>query len=413
MSDTYCPLPWMHLYIGVTGQVQHCCVSKPIGNFPKDSLEKIWNSAQVKNVRLQLLNNQKPNECADCFYKEDVLKTFSLRQTSMKTFGSMVNPYEITLKDGTCTQMKLHYVDFRFNNLCNFKCRMCDSNFSSSIATETWNIRKKTGNKKFGTYSLYVANDVNYGLEMYKEFQKQYDNVKQIYFAGGEPIMQKEHFMVLSDLISFDKAKDIKLYYSTNGSKFKNSLGNMFDFWKHFKEVEVTFSIDGFGKKAEYWRHGGKWEDIENNMRECLKYPNIKNRMHSTLGWPNILNWIDFVKYAYENNLFRDIFSVCGATAINNPSCFRLSAIPVWKKEQIASKLTELKDFLISKNKIDIKENYLLNTLVGIENALFVSDELINKNQFHEQITMLDEFRNESFFDVFPEHLDLKSYLYE
>lgn len=60
MSDTYCPLPWMHLYIGVTGQVQHCCVSKPIGNFPKDSLEKIWNSAQVKNVRLQLLNNQKP-----------------------------------------------------------------------------------------------------------------------------------------------------------------------------------------------------------------------------------------------------------------------------------------------------------------------------------------------------------------
>ena len=409
MSNTYCPLPWMHLYIGVTGQVQHCCVSEPIGYYPKESLERIWNSDHVKKVRLQLLNNEKPKACSDCFYKEDVLQSFSLRQTSLKEFGHLVNPEEITLPDGTCTEMKLHYIDFRFSNLCNFKCRMCDGIFSSSIATETLNIRKKTGNEKFGLTHV----KVDYGQQMYEEFKKQYGNVKQIYFAGGEPIMQKEHFMVLSDLIEINKAKDIKLYYSTNGSKFVNSLGNMFDYWKHFKVVDVTFSIDAFGKQAEYWRHGGEWKDIENNMRECLKYPNIKNRMHSTIGWPNILNWLDFVRYAFDNKLFQDIYTSVGATPIHNPSCFKLSSIPTWKKEQISQKIHELIEYINNNTKIDIKENYLLNTIEAMDRALFAQDETMNKELFHEKITTIDYYRNESFFDVFPEHLDLKSYIYE
>lgn len=409
MSDTFCPLPWMHLYIGVAGQVQHCCVSKGIGNFPKESLEDIWNSKQVKNIRLQLLNNQKPNECSDCFYKEDVLKYSSLRQTSNLEFGHLVDPSKITLEDGTCTEMKLHYIDFRFNNLCNFKCRMCDGIFSSSIASETLNIREKLNIPTFGTTPI----KSDYGDQMYEEFKKQYDNVKKIYFAGGEPIMQKQHFMVLTDLIDQRKSKDITLYYSTNGSKFKNSLGNMFDFWQHFKEVHVTFSIDGYGKSAEYWRHGGEWEDIENNMRECLKYPNIKNRMHSTVGWPNILNWIDFIKYAYEHKLFQDIFNSCGATAIHNPSCFRLSVIPNWKKNQISKKLIELKEFLLNELHPNLKENYLINTIDAMNLALYVQDETIDKKKFHQQITILDRQRNENFFDAFPEHLDLKDYLYE
>lgn len=411
-SSTFCSLPWTHLHVSVTGQVQLCCVSKSLGHIWQNDLETIWNGDQIKRIRLQLLNNEKPKECSNCFFKEDVLKQESLRKSDLvKRYNEIVEPEKITLEDGTCTEMKLRYVDFRFSNLCNFKCRMCDGTFSSSIASEINLIREKLKRPNFGIN----RGKIDSSNIMYQEFKKQYKNVIEIYFAGGEPIMQKEHFMVLKDLIDLGRAGEITLQYSTNGSKFRNSLGNMFEYWKKFKHVNIIFSIDAFREQAEYWRHGGKWEDIEKNMRECLQYNNIKTSVHSTLGWPNILSWVEFVRYAYDNNLTTTILHRFSATAIDEPKCFRLTAIPPWKKKQISDKLDELYRYIENSlpEHSSNKNIGLMNTILAMRNALYINDEIIDKKEFYDQIDILDSHRGESFFKVFPEHLDLKSYLYE
>ena len=402
-SKTYCPMPWMHLHVAVDGTVQPCCIGKSIGKIQKNSLEEIWNGDTMKNIRLKMLNNEEPTECSKCFTTEQDLSSESLRIHSIQEYGKYVNPELETQSDGSLKDMKLRYIDFRFNNLCNFKCRICNPMYSSNIGSEIVAFHK-----------IDMINVVNKnGPILYEELKKQYDNVARIYFAGGEPIMQREHFQVLKDLIESGRAKDIGLMYSTNGSKFKNGLGNMFEYWPNFKEVTVVFSLDGYGKPAEYWRSGTNWADVEENIRNVKQYDNIEARVHSVVGWPNVFNWIEFIKYALETDLIDNLLSVAGVTPINDPYCYALSAAPDFKKKAIVKELNKLKEYVwlyISYTKY-IYHAELIKSIDTLINSVYVSDVPLLKKQFMLKNTRLDTWRDEDFFTAFPEHEDMRPYI--
>lgn len=403
VSKTYCPMPWMHLHVAVDGNVQPCCIGKSIGKIQKNSLEEIWNGNTMKSIRLKMLNNEQPTECSTCFTREQDLSAESLRMQSIQGYGKYVNPELETQHDGTVKDMKLRYVDFRFNNLCNFKCRICNPMYSSNIGSEIVNFHK-----------IDIINVVNKnGSILYEELKKQYDNVTRIYFAGGEPIMQREHFQVLKDLIDTDRAKNISLMYSTNGSKLKNGLGNMFEYWPHFKEVEVVFSLDGYGKPIEYWRSGTNWLEVEENIRYIKRYDNIEARVHSVVGWPNVFNWIEFIKYALESDLIDSLLSVTEITPINDPYCFALSSAPDFKKKVIVKELNKLKEYIwiyISYTKYT-KKIELIKAIDILIKSVYVSDVPLSKKQFMLKNTRLDTWRDEDFFTAFPEHEDMRPYI--
>jgi len=402
-SKTYCPMPWMHLHVAVDGSVQPCCIGKSIGKIKKNSLEEIWNGDTMKNIRLKMLNNEEPSQCSTCFTREKDLSGESLRMQSIQGYGKYVDPELETQHDGSLKDMKLRYIDFRFNNLCNFKCRICNPLYSSNIGSEIVNFHK-----------IDIINVVNKnGSILYEELKKQYDNVTRIYFAGGEPIMQREHFQVLKDLIDSDRAKNISLMYSTNGSKLKNGLGNMFEYWPHFKEVEVVFSLDGYGKPIEYWRSGTIWEEVEENIQHIKQYDNIEARVHSVIGWPNVFNWIEFIKYALEINLIDNLLSVTEVTPINDPYCYALSAAPDFKKKAIIKELNKLKEYIwlyISYTKYTQKIE-LIKAVDILIKSVYVSDVPLSKKQFMIKNTRLDVWRDEDFFNAFPEHQDMRPYI--
>lgn len=408
-SKTFCPFPWMHLHVSVDGKTQLCCISEPIGDIKINSLEDTWNSKEMKDVRLKLLNNEKPSQCHKCFHIEDNLKSDSFRTSANQNFANWVEPEKNTLPDGTVKEMVLQYVDFRFNNLCNFKCRICSSVYSSSIASE------KAAMDNVKSWNILTEN----GSVLYEELQKQYPYVKRIYFAGGEPIMQKEHFNVLNDLIELDRAKDITLLYSTNGSKFKNSMGDMFDYWKYFKQVDLSFSIDGYGAPAEYWRSGTDWQTVEKNIRHCKDFDNIETSIHSAIGWPNAINWADFITYALDTDMLDNLLFKTSVTPINHPQCYSLLVAPEFKKQQIRERLHELKKHVMLHEKkyavLKYKKSFLRESIDLLLNVLdeATPPSLHDESSFSLINDSLDKIRGEDFFTAFPEHLDMKSYLYE
>lgn len=423
-SKTYCVLPWSHLHVAVNGRVHLCCVSKPIGTINKNSLEDLWNSTTLKRVRTQLLNNEKPTECQTCFYREDVLKGTSLRMDINEELGKYIDPIKVTEPDGSLKDMKLLYVDYRFNNLCNFKCKMCSPIYSSAIGSE---IASLTNSK---TMKIMSGN----GPVLYEEIKKQYPHVIKIYFAGGEPVMQREHFQVLKDLIELNRASDITLIYSTNGSRFRTGMGDMFEYWKHFKRVEIVYSIDGYKKAAEYWRHGTDWEEIESNIRLANTYTkNIGAHIHSVVGWPNVFNWIEFIKYAIDTNLVNDLTHVINITSLDNPLSYSLGIVPKFKKNAIHAELLKLKEYVIEQHNTKgiVGETKLLSGIESLINSLHaparigfskegISDDghnfidALNRKDLQEFMTKnveIDNFRGDDFFKAFPEHNDMKQYL--
>ena len=82
MSKTFCILPWIHMFISTTGTYRPCCVSSEFSNRHKvfeESPEDYLNSEDVKNLRKQLLNNEKPNICKTCWDKEEKGNNYSKR----------------------------------------------------------------------------------------------------------------------------------------------------------------------------------------------------------------------------------------------------------------------------------------------------------------------------------------------
>lgn len=383
-NPAFCPLPWMHLHVSPNGKVRNCCISNQVGDLKEATLSEVWNNEVVRKVRLDLLSGQTPPTCKVCENKENQgihsLRTISRAGWEVDT--------RLTQQDGSLLDFNLQYIDFRFNNLCNFKCITCGPNESSSIANES-NM----------PILIFAGADK---LQLLNEFRNQYQTVQKIYFAGGEPMVQAEHLTVLKELIASGRAKEITLMYSTNGSTLEFKQTFIPDLWKEFQRVDIMFSIDAFQKGAEYWRFGTKWDQIERNIRTVteLNLPHISTCIHSVIGWPNLMSWVELVKHCCATNLLNADNKVT-VWCLDNPPFFSLSRIPEFKKLQIAATLDQLERD---------SSSYLVPGVIPKIRIALAQDAFSGPINFS-SIRRRDKIRNNRFFEAFPEHEDMRDHI--
>jgi hypothetical protein len=92
----------------------------------------------------------------------------------------------------------------------------------------------------------------------------QSQHIKELYFAGGEPLLIPEHYNILEFMVAEGYAKNCILRYNSNGTEISDRL---LDLWSHFKLVKFNFSIDAFGSKNDYIRYPSTWSTIESNLK--------------------------------------------------------------------------------------------------------------------------------------------------
>ena len=409
-SSTICAIPWMHLNFEPNGKVVPCCLTASHNYFAGDlttqSIEEIWNSDNMKNLRKDMINGVEPSVCRKCFSREKVTGESS-RYYHNRDFPEVLKKIpDITLEDGTCTEMELKYWDFRFSNLCNFKCRSCGPRYSSAWVPDAKKLRLADQEKVWSIES--VDNRTNFDF-----LKDQIDVVERIYFAGGEPLLMPEHWQIL-DLLVEKKRFDVRLSYNTNASVLSYGKKNIIDYWSQWKfgKLEVWPSIDEIGERAELIRSGTIWSKVEENLKELAKHDNIILRPGITVGAWNVHRLPEIINHLINIGVIKRNITKAGLINYNNffinllelPEHYHVTILSDEFKKKISIKL---KDFITAHNR-----KYNTNITEIFSHILHELEKPFNlgaAKEFLKMTTQLDSLRNENTFKVLPEMLDVKN----
>ena len=214
-NKTFCMLPRTHLHMWPNGETYPCCLADsrmPIGSSHDNTIQELWNNDKMRSLRNAMLEGRESQECRRC-YEQERSGIQTLRMSSNKEFADHWWKVEETEEDGSAGMVNMAYLDIRFSNLCNLRCRTCGPNFSTSWYDDHVKMHGDPGIPQL----LKVGKDMD---TFFKELEPMLLDVEKVYFAGGEAIITEEHYRVL-DYWLHHKMTDVKLSYTTNFTNFK------------------------------------------------------------------------------------------------------------------------------------------------------------------------------------------------
>ena len=311
MNDI-CILPWISLETTPLGQLRVCClandnVKDEYGNdllIENTTLSNAFNSEYIINLRKSFIANEKPKVCNRCWSEEASGRT-SKRQNSWYRLNKLVQHIDFNNPNVG----DLIFLDLKLGNICNLKCRICGSFSSSKWAQEEIEI-----NKSYQTQYHRPATDfLRQGQwprkvdAFWNDLNNLLPHIRYLEFTGGEPFLISEHFDFLQAAVDGGYASNIEIHYNTNGTQFPI---NGPELWKHFKLVEVAFSIDDVGPRFEYQRYGANWNIVNDNLSKFKKLrdenTNIILQLCLTVNALNfyyideILRWVPHQMFNYH-----------------------------------------------------------------------------------------------------------------
>jgi hypothetical protein len=362
------------------------------------------NSADYKELRSNMLMNKPSRICERC-YDVEKLGTWSLRQSNnvqrgMKNFDAVM----ATAEDGTVTDFTLKYLDIRFSNICNYKCRSCGPSCSSQWAQEHVSMYGFNSLKeKFKINNTAVSN--NEGGKFWEKLKPYLLGVEEVYFAGGESLITPEHYDVLDYWLENGKT-DVRIGYTTNFSVFKYKSKNVLDYWKKFSDVEIFASLDASGPLAEVIRKGTVWADTENNVRMIQKEtPHVKFTITPTISAWNVHQFPEFHADWIAKGFLKNNDNM-RLNLLTFPWYASIQILPDFYREEL------IKLYEPGYNNPDFS-NDIRNAYKSVIHTLNTGKE--NKGgvkEFFETNQLLDDFRKEDLAKTIPQLAKVKEWAY-
>lgn len=398
-SKTFCMLPWMHMHAFPDGRAYACCLADywhPMGDLRKNTMAEVWNQEAYQTMRTNMLADKPCKECTKCYEQEDN-GFFSMRNDSNRNYGHLINEVEQTLPDGTHTDFKIRYWDVRFSNLCNFSCRSCGPIFSSNW----YNDHVKLYNRKPDVLGRdmarveYTAGDED---SMIEQMLPHIPYLEQVYFAGGEPLIMKEHYFMLEQLIAAGKT-DIRIQYNTNFSELRYKDKHVFEYWRQFKNVSVGASLDASGDRAELMRKGTNWQQTVNNRKRMMaEVPHVDFYISATVSALNVLHVLDFHREWTELGLIQaKDFNV---NICQDSNWYRVDIFPEkFKQEVIIPAYEQHIAWLEPQDKLQRATNGFKSAI----NFIKAQNQVNLFSKFISETNKLDKIRGENTWKVFPE----------
>lgn len=268
MSKTYCPLLWVHSSLQNGNSVFPCCMfmdSKPFnhaGNF-KD----LYFSKKMNQIRTDMLSGKEIKGCEQC-YSSEKNGLQSMRQRAIERFGYTS---DICVRD----------LNIVLDNLCNLKCRMCNSGYSHLWYDEEEKLYPKTFSpQKYFQNTLYEEID--------------FTHIESVEVTGGEPLYSPHFKKLLKKIKQSSNLENFSFSYITNGTIVPDR--EIVDLFLKMKSVQITISIDAVGKLNDYIRKNSNFDKIVKNL-------NFYNSLINDKISINILSTIGI----YNGNKFHEI----------------------------------------------------------------------------------------------------------
>ena len=439
-SKTFCVLPWIHFATRPNGDMRLCCSANASGagsdhtiglvknesgdpaNFGKESPLSAWNNEYMKSVRRIMLEGNIPNSCSKCF-KEESNGVVSKRVWETGSWiEDGIDVEELirqTAADGTIPD-KLVYLDLRLGHTCNLKCVMCSPHDSSQWVGEhkkIFPLLKSEVIKKEMRWDRKTFNNFwHENPDFWREMYAQIPNLKQVYFAGGEPLMIREHKLFLEEIIRQNYADKILIRYNTNGLLLDESI---IDLWTKFKKVKVGLSIDATDQRNYYIRYPSDWSIIEKNLHRLDNTPsNIQVSIATAIQILNIKHLPDFARWKIQQNFKKINFeNVTGGIQAGGgifnmhllyiPTFLSIRCLPPEDKTEVRKKFAEFANWLYENYRQDQdfwKDNpYGWRRWQAVLDFMDAEDHSHLLPAFSEYINVLDNQRKTNFSLIFPE----------
>ena len=439
-SKTFCVLPWIHFATRPNGDMRLCCSANASGagenhtvglvknergqpaNFGRETPMSAWNNEYMKDVRLTMLEGKIPASCSKCTAEESrgvASKRIWETGSWMEDGIDVEELIKQTEEDGTVPD-KLVYLDLRLGHTCNLKCVMCSPHDSSQWVGDHKKIYPLFQAKELKEQMQWDRKEFNNfwheNPDFWKEMYAQIPNLKQVYFAGGEPLMIREHRWFLEEIIRQGYADKILIRYNTNGLLVDDDI---IELWKKFKKVKVGFSIDAVADRNYYIRYPSDWSTIERNLHKLDNTPdNIQVSIATAIQILNIKHLADFAKWKITQNfkkvnLENTVGGIQAGGGIVNmhllyiPTFLSIRLLPQADKDEVRKSFGELANWLYENYRQDEdfwKQNpYGWKRWQAMLDFMDAEDHTSQLPAFKEYIEKLEVLRGTDFKSTFPE----------
>ena len=369
LDKNFCVIPWTGFELEPNGHVRNCIISKDkIGNIYRNNIKDILQSNT--KIKEDMLNGKYPSSCDGCFLQEKHRAKDFESISSRLYYAKEIGPSISTTLFDSKNNFDLKHVDLRWSNACNQACVYCHPDYSSKWATEL--------NKK-------IPHDQEQ-IQQVKEYVfKNVKNLKNVYLAGGEPMLMKPNQEFLELL--YKENPDVNLRINTNLSKTNTRI---FEQLCKFENVHWTVSIETIEEEYEYVRYHGDWTAFLENLKVIKKLPHkiSFNMLYFILNYRSLFGCINYLQnLGFHNNSFviGPLFTPPHLNILNLPK-----QILDQLKELLKEKINEKPGFLL--------ENSYQNLLQYLTETKFYANIDVTKRELEK----MDRRRNLDSKKVFP-----------
>lgn len=312
-------LPWISIETSPIGTARPCClavdeITRPDGtkySLKDNTLEEIYHSDYMQNLRQEFLDGAKPKTCQRCWDEEAAGRTSKRMNSRVR-----LKEYYDQVDWSNLNPDQLWFIDLKLGNICNLKCRICGSWSSSKWAKEEMDYVKGDRKKHLAYQFLSDGAWPRESEVFWDNLRTLLPNIKYLEFTGGEPFLIEQHFELLRYAVNNNYSKNIEIHYNTNGTVFPKS----YKLWNHFKHVEIAFSIDNVGARFEYERYGADWLEVQDNLKRFseLRSAKVSTQLCTTMNiqnvyyLPELCDWISTQTFDHIYfNMLHDPWHMC------------------------------------------------------------------------------------------------------
>ena len=288
---------------------QYIDTKEGTGTYKPQTLEEHWNGEHMRDVRRRMMAGETLSECEVCNNK--LLNTDVYRTYFWHLFQHKYDEIWTSTDETGWTSMKPVSWDYRFSNLCNFKCRTCGDMLSSSWETEQkkhnmTNLKDPKNNWMIPEVRKEITKFQDTQIE--KEFAEAVEEhrIEEIYWVGGEPLMYEQHWRYMKRIVELGDGPRLYARYNTNLSRIRyKGVSLAEDILPNIRDWQICASLDGTGAIGEYIRTGLRYDEFVDNFRTLLPLARNKRmmRLDYTLTLPGMFDVANMQKLANELNV--------------------------------------------------------------------------------------------------------------
>lgn len=357
LKDTFCSSPWFHIRLTFDGSYELCRWAKNAKtsfNIRDTSLMQFYNSEPMRQLRLSLLNGEKPKHCEPCYYQDSFGK-LSGRVRQLNKSAVSLKEFPLTFRSSPHFNLfdysydnlgaSSHFptdLQIDLGNLCNSACIMCDTTFSSRLVPDYKKLNQIDSSlfaepviQKSWTEDATVVN-------RFIDELSSFPYIRYIHFLGGETLYNESFYSICESLVDRGIADQIIVGTTTNGTIYDERIEKLIP---EFQEFHLGISIESVTELNDYVRYPGPTDQILKNIQRFIElrnqHPTLKLELRITPNLFTIYELDQLFEFMIDNDIIAESCNI-----LHQPRCLRMELMPDDIRQEVIGKLQKVVDQL-------------------------------------------------------------------